>query len=42
MFQDKTKVDSSGNLDLSSGSAFPISFQGIYNGIIFTIFVFFN
>jgi hypothetical protein len=42
MFQGKTKVNSSGDLDLVNGQPQKIGFEGIFDSLIYTVFIFFN
>jgi hypothetical protein len=42
MFSGLAKYDASGKVDLLNGKERPVSFEGISNSIIFTVFAFFN
>jgi hypothetical protein len=42
MFSGMAKYDANGKVDLLNGKERPVSFEGILNSIIFTVFAFFN
>ncbi len=42
MFQGKTKINASGDLDLVNGQPQKIGFEGIVDSLIYTVFIFFN
>lgn len=42
LHNNKTKIDSSGNLDLANGNGFQVSMDTIFNSMIFTMLTFYN
>ena len=42
MFNGKTKVNQSGDLDLVNGQSQKIGFEGIIDSLVYTVFIFFN
>ena len=42
LHNNKTKIDSAGNLDLTNGSGYQVSMDTIFSSMIFTMLTFYN